>query len=258
MNHKVNYRDTGSGNPVVLLHGFLGSLEIWNKFADSLSMNFRVICIDLPGHGNTDCFSEVHSMDFMAGTVKDVLDTLKIQNAVMIGHSMGGYVALAFASLYPGFLKGLGLFHSQAADDNEEAKMNRTRTIQIVEQDKAGFIQQFIPDLFAPENISIYPDEIRRLKQIAAGTPKEGITASLKGMKDRRDHVQILKNMEIPVLFIVGKRDKRIPAEIIMPQLALAAHTEALIIDHTGHMGFVEAHNKTLEFIRSFCARAYA
>jgi pimeloyl-ACP methyl ester carboxylesterase len=258
MNQKINYRDAGSGDPVVLLHGFLGSLEVWNQFTDSLSMNYRVICIDLPGHGKTGCFADVHSMDFMAGTVKNVLDTLMIKKAVIIGHSMGGYVALSFANLYPGFLKGLSLFHSHAAADNEEAKMNRTRTIQIVEQDKAGFIGQFIPDLFAPENVEVYHEEIRQLKQIATNTPKEGIKASLKGMKDRKDHTRMLKKLEIPVMFIVGKRDKRIPAEIIMPQLALAAHTEALIIDHAGHMGFVEAHSKTLEFIKGFCARAHA
>jgi pimeloyl-ACP methyl ester carboxylesterase len=258
MKNKINFETEGNGPPVVLLHGFLESLRIWDQFSSSLAKEFRVIRSDLPGHGKTDLSSQTLTMESMAETVKEVVDGLKITETVMIGHSMGGYVALAFAKLFPGFLKGLGLFHSQAAADNEEARMNRTRTIQIVEQDKVGFIRQFIPDLFAPENVSRYPGEIRRLQEIAAGTPKEGIIASLKGMKERNDNLQLLERLNIPVLFIVGKRDKRIPAEIITPQLTLPAHSEALILEHTGHMGYVEAETVTLEMIRSFTARIYA
>jgi pimeloyl-ACP methyl ester carboxylesterase len=253
----IHFRDEGKGPVIVLLHGFLGSLDIWNEFTEALVQDFRIVRIDLPGHGETGNFSENHSMGFMAERVKEVMDQLGIRESVIIGHSMGGFVALAYASRHPGSVKGLGLFHSHAAADNEEAKMNRTRTIQIIEQDNAGFIMKFIPDLFAVENIRVFDHQIRWLKQIASKTTMNGIIASLRGMKEREDQRELLKSAQFPVLFIIGKQDKRIPAEVIMPQLSLPAHAETLILSQVGHMGFVEASTQTLEMIRSFCKRIY-
>jgi pimeloyl-ACP methyl ester carboxylesterase len=116
---------------------------------------------------------------------------------------------------------------------------------------------QFIPDLFARENIPVFDHKIQWLKQIASKTTMNGIIASLRGMKQREDHRELLKSAQFPVLFIIGKQDKRIPAEVIMPQISLPAHAESLILAHAGHMGFVEATTQTLEMIRSFCKRIY-
>ena len=147
-NKKINFTDEGSGNPLVLLHGFLGSLEIWKVFSTELSKKYRVICIDLPGHGKTDNFWGIHPMEFIAETVKAVLDELKIEKCVMTGHSMGGYAALSFAEKYPELLQGLCLFHSHAMPDTPEAKINRERAIKAVSLNRKGFINQFIPELF--------------------------------------------------------------------------------------------------------------
>src|ERR1044071_7202110 len=110
---KVRYADTGKGRVVVLLHGFLESLEVWfgNGFAQELAQHFRVIAIDLPGHGKSDCVGYVHRMERMADVVKGVMDELGLRRYAMVGHSMGGYVALAFAERYKENLCGLCLFH---------------------------------------------------------------------------------------------------------------------------------------------------
>jgi pimeloyl-ACP methyl ester carboxylesterase len=249
---QIHFTDQGEGKTVVLLHGFLESVEMWGYFTGHLSKDFRVICIDLPGHGNSDIYHGNLSMEIMARWVKTTLDHLKIENCVMAGHSMGGYVTLEFALQYPEMLQGLILFHSHASADTEEARQNRRRTINIVKLNKAGFIKEFIPDLFAEENTVIYAAEIESLQKRAAQTPPEGIVAALEAMRDRTGKIELLLNTKVPVLFIAGKEDSRIPVQNIMAQAVLPAHAEVLILGNVGHMGFIEASEKTLDMLRYF------
>ncbi len=253
--HKISYQVNGSGETIVLLHGFLESQAVWNDFRDQLSKDFRIITIDLPGHGHTDVFGEIHTMEMMADLVRMILHTQNIDHAILVGHSMGGYVSLAFARNYPELLSGLVIFHSHAAADTEEAKMNRSRTIQIVEENRLGFIRNFIPDLFAPENIDKHFKSIEHLKEMAGNTPKEGIVAALKGMKERKDNTGLLSELDAPVLFISGKQDKRINTAQIMEQASLPKHAEVLLLDGVGHMGYIEAPGITLDTIRCFCQK---
>ena len=122
---EIYFDDIGEGNVIVLLHGFLESTEIWKDFAKKLSKNFRVISIDLPGHGKSEIIDEVHSMDLMAKEVRNILEISGINKCVMVGHSMGGYTAIAFAKKFRRFLKGLILFHSHVEADNEKENMVR-------------------------------------------------------------------------------------------------------------------------------------
>jgi len=251
-NHTVNYSVLGSGPALVLLHGFLESMAIWDDFANALSKTNKVITIDLPGFGKTDIFSENHSMELMADTVEAVLENENIKYCLLAGHSMGGYVSLAFANKYAHRLKGLVLFHSHAAADDEQVRINRDRTIEIVKKNHKDFIAGFIPLLFAEQNIEKFAGKIEELKSISLKTSAEGVTAALAGMRDREDHTALLKQLDIPVLFIVGKQDSRIPIEKILPQIALPKHAEALILDEVGHMGFVEARKQTLRTLAHF------
>jgi len=253
--HKINYSAKGEGKTIVLLHGFLETLEMWDGFVEGLSGDFRVICIDLPGHGKSPVYKGTLSMEIMAGWVKTVLDHLQVKSCIMIGHSMGGYVTLEFAKLYPEMLSAFGLFHSHASADTEEAKENRRRTINIVKLNKAGFINQFIPDLFAEENVEKFDAEITRLQEIASKTPAKGIIAALEAMRDRSGKIELLLNTAVPVLFIAGKEDLRIPVQNVMAQAILPQHAEVLILGKVGHMGFLEAKNKTLEMIRCFAKK---
>ena len=251
-NHKVCFSSEGQGKTLVFLHGFLETHDIWKEFSSQLSSEFCVIAIDLPGHGESETLAEVHSMELMADSVHAVLHSLGIEKHTIIGHSMGGYVALAYADKYPEEIDGLCLFHSHAFPDNETAKTNRDRTIEIVENNSSVFITAFIPDLFSPVNVSKYSNEIAELVRKANATPKEGIIAALRGMKERENMTQVLAEAKFPVLLIAGKDDKRIPLSDIFAMAELPGHCELLILGNTGHMGYIEEKTKTMNRIRSF------
>jgi pimeloyl-ACP methyl ester carboxylesterase len=238
-----------------MLHGFLESSDIWNLFSRKLSKDFQVILIDLPGFGRSELIGAVHTMDLMAEAVNQVIKTLNVKSYVTAGHSMGGYVALALAEKYPRRVRGIALFHSHAAADSPEARHNRDRTITLVRKDHGGFIKHFIPDLFDPQNLEKCRRQIAHLKETAAATPAEGIIAALEGMKIRPDRLHVLTQLKVPALFIIGKNDSRTPMYTILPQAILPEHSEILVLDHVGHMGFIEAPGKTCAAIKGFAER---
>ena len=160
---KINYTITGIGDTIVFLHGFLENLTMWDDFSEKLSATYKVIAVDLPGFGQSDTISENHSMSTMAEAVNSVINHEGISECILVGHSMGGYVALAFAELFGNKLNGIVLFHSQASADNEEAKTNRNRTIKIVENNHAKFISGFIPSLFTEDNAVKFSTQIQQI-----------------------------------------------------------------------------------------------
>ena len=253
----VYFSTEGEGRAVVLLHGFMESKSMWSNFSARLSKKFRVISIDLPGHGKTGSYGEVHTMNLMAGVVAAVLDSENIERCVMAGHSMGGYVTAEFAALFPERLLGMGFIHSQVSSDNDDALKNRDKTIGLVKKYKESFIRNFIPDLFAPENVDLFHSEIDQLISDAVKMDTNAIVAALQGMKGRSGHEEMLGKALFPVLFISGKKDVKIPAEKILYQGSLPKHCEILMLDNTGHMGHLEARQKTLSFLESFCDRIF-
>lgn len=256
---KIKFRDaniaytvSGKGNTLVLLHGFLESTLIWRDFVSVLEKHFKIVCIDLPGHGESDCIGYVHEMEMNAEVVYAILQHLEIKNGVMAGHSMGGYVTMAFAEKYPELLKGICLFHSTALPDSIEKQRDRDRTINIVKKDAMTFIRAVIPNLFAPVNKEKCKTETDELIARAAQMPTQGIIATLEGMKIRKDRTQVLKDVNVPVLIIAGKQDTAVPFDSLLPQLALPKHCEALILDNVGHTGFIEAKEETLNVLFNF------
>ena len=254
-NKPIYFNDSGNGNVIIFVHGFLESAEIWENFASTLGKTFRVITVDLPGHGKSAVFGEIHSMEFMAETVKLVLDHLGIEQCIMVGHSMGGYVTMSFAEQYPHLLRGIVLFNSHAAADSDVNKQNRTRTINLVKNDRHGFVTHFIPDLFAPKNVKKFSKEIERLKQIAEKVSNEAIIAALEGMKSRKDHQFVLENLNIPVMIIAGKDDLKIPLGVLSSQASLPHHCEFIMLSGVGHTGYIEAARTTQKLIKSFAER---
>lgn len=249
---KIHYRYSGKGSVIVLLHGFTENQDIWDSFMKKLRDEFRIITVDLPGHGRSGIVGEVHTMELMAEVVNRVLNRLKVRKCVMIGHSMGGYVTLAFARQYPGKLKGFGLFHSHAAADSEEVKINRERTMRIIDQDKIGFLNDFVPLLFNESRVYEFREEIDRLMKAASSIDKKGLIAALAGMRDRKPMTELLKTTDLPVLFIIGKHDSRITPELSLQQSAMPKKCLSLLLEDVGHMGFIESPRATLEVIRSF------
>lgn len=252
---KIHYSIQGRGKAIVLLHGFLGDMSIWRYFTRKLSTEFSVVLVDLPGHGRSESLEKEHTMDQMAEAVHGVIKETGITGVHMAGHSMGGYVTLAFAEKYPRLLRGYTLFHSHAAGDSPEAGAQRIRTIQIVEKDRIGFIQGFIPALFDSKNVARHRDDISRLRATAVSMSKEAVIAALEGMRTRPDRTHVLVHSTVPVQFIIGKNDSRIPMELVLPQTLLPAHSEVLLLDQVGHMGFIEAREQTFKSLVHFAKK---
>lgn len=255
----VHYRDEGRNNnkTVVLLHGFLQNLDVWSSYVLSYMRDFRVITIDLPGHGHTDSYGEVHSMDMMARVVKTVLDEAGVNQCVMVGHSMGGYVALAFAEKYLYSLRGLGLINSHALSDSESHRESRQAVCEQVKENRASFIVNFVPSLFDSANRAALSQDIKDLQEQCLETRTESIIAAQMGMMNRPSRIAVLEKLEIPVMFIYGKNDNRIPIEIAITQAMIPSHSEILLLDHVGHMSFMEEREYVKPRIKNFVETCY-
>lgn len=253
----VRYSDKGKGRVIVLLHGFLESLEIFNELSDELSKSFRVVCIDLPGHGGSECIGYVHTMEMMADCVKAVLDHLNLRKYVIAGHSMGGYVGLAFAEKYPDNLAGLCLLHSTAWGDTPEKKKDREKAIEVVKKNHLKYSRTFVKKLYAPANRRLLREEIAFQKKIASRTGKQAIIAALEGMKERVNRELVLRFAPFPVLFIAGKKDAVIPWDTIVQQSERPQRSRLVLLKEAGHMGFIEEKKETLKQLRRFAQRCF-
>lgn len=237
-NTSISYSDTGKGTAIVLLHGFLENQSMWDNYIATFSKRNRVVTIDLLGHGATECLGYVHSMEDNADAVHAVLTELRIRKVILVGHSMGGYVALAFAELYPEKVKGLVLLNSTARADSEERKVNRDRAIKAVKQSFINFISLSIANLFSEENRERLVNEIESVKNKALKTPLQGIVASLEGMKIRNDREVLLHLTAFPKLLVLGEKDPVLPHNETKQQVE---NTDVqLVVFPDGHMSPIE------------------
>jgi pimeloyl-ACP methyl ester carboxylesterase len=258
-NTSIRYKVEGTGKEIVLLHGYLESLDIWYKFSEELKNKFRVVSIDLPGHGQSGIITDVHTMEIMAEGVNVVLEELNINKCILVGHSMGGYVTMAFVDLFCDRLYGYSLFHSTPFADTEEKKQNRNREIELVNQGRKELIfSTNVPKAFANDNLDRLKSEVEWALQIAKDTTDEGIKAVLEGMKIREDRSEILCNSKIPVLLILGKKDNYIPFDTIMNKIKLNDKGEIFILKNSGHMGFIEEKEESLIALSSFVEKCAA
>lgn len=249
-NTKISYSDTGKGNAVVLLHGFLENQTMWQDLVLELSKKHRVITLDLLGHGETECLGYIHSMEDNADVVQAVLSKLRIRKAVFVGHSMGGYVALAFAELYPEKIRGLVLLNSTSKADSEERKANRNRAIKAVKKDYTTFIRLSITNLFSPDNRELLVDEIEKVKNEALKTPLQGVVASLEGMKIRKDREVLLHLTPYPKMLILGKKDPVLIYETTLEQIENT--TVKLVTFPDGHMSHIENREELKDVLLGF------
>lgn len=252
-NTSIAYSDTGKGTAIVLLHGFLENQRMWDNYIPVFSKKNRIITIDLLGHGETECLGYVHSMEDNADAVHTVLAELRIRKAIFVGHSMGGYVALAFAELYPDFIKGLALLNSTARADSEERKQNRDRAIKAVKHSFTNFISLSIANLFSENNRERLSQQIENVKNEALKTPLQGIVASLEGMKIRPDREVLLHLSPFPKLLILGKKDPVLQYEETKTQIE---NTEVELISFPdGHMSHIENQSELTKVLLDFFKR---
>ncbi|WP_018341659.1 alpha/beta fold hydrolase [Cytophaga aurantiaca] len=253
MSKPIIYTDKGSGPVVVFVHGFCESKDIWKVFAEKLSTHYRVVCLDLPGFGESLLDRDEVSMEWFADEVHQFIKLLGIAQFTFIGHSLGGYVGLAYAEKYAQHLNGLCLFHSTAYADSEERKINRDKTIAFIYKYGADlFTQSFIEPLFLLKNRPILKNEITVLKAIAKQSSEKGIIATTAAMRDRADRTDVLATLKKPVLIIGGKNDATIPIAKLEELSQLSPMIQLAEIEDCGHMGMYEQKEKTFEVLSEF------
>ena len=277
---KLYYKTVGTGFPVLLIHGFAEDSRIWDGQVEFLKNDYKLIIPDLPGSGKSEMINSPLSfgeglgvrskenvgMEDYALCIKQILTEEKIGRCIMIGHSMGGYITLAFAGKFPGMLIAFGLFHSSAyADDDEKVNM-RKKAIGFIESNGSeAFLKTSIPGLFMEQGNSKLPDALlekekmpghKNWPDILIERGKKFLSVALiqyyKAMIARPDRTKILKSTDLPVLFILGEHDKAVPFKMGLEQSHMAKQTHVHILRNSAHMGMLEEPDKTNQILANF------
>lgn len=243
----------GTGFPLVFIHGFCETKAMWFPFVESLTSDYQVICVDLPGYGESPLASVELSLEQVATEVNDHLQQLGIEKAVIIGHSLGGYVALALAELFPKLIAGLGLFHSHALADDPESIHKRNKSLIFLEKHPVPkFIEPFIPSLFYEKRKLELTEAIQKSTEIGLQTQLDTIIAYTLAMRDRKDRFHIWETIPVHCLFIGGANDSRIPIDICEQHIEGREGVDGYILPETAHMGMFERPTETLQMIRDY------
>ncbi|SES29982.1 alpha/beta fold hydrolase [Psychrobacillus sp. OK032] len=256
MNIQVNqadvaYKEEGNGEPILLIHGFCGSSDYWSGVIQELAQTYRVIALDLPGHGDSAVQEDVNEIEHYATFIKDFLDELKIDQVTMFGHSLGGYITLAFAEKYSNRLKGFSLIHSTGFPDSEEAKKGREISANNIDTEgMEAFIEGLVPKLFSSNHLESHSKEITEVKKIGFSTSLAGAKNALIAMKNRTDRREIIEITDLPVLLIAGEEDQLIPPDKVFT--ANGKHLKQVLINDVGHMSMYEAPKELIRAIIDF------
>lgn len=244
-NIQLAYERQGKGTPLVLLHGFPLDHHLWDEVAPLLVDTFDIIIPDLRGFGNSTMIDLPHSMDDYASDIASLLDHLNIQKAVIVGHSMGGYVALAFARLYPERVRGLGLVSSQVLADAPERKEGRYKSAADVEANGIGsVVEAMAPKFTSDERLQAHARASMERQQPAA------YIGALKAMAERDDSTSLLPSFHFPVVIIHGDSDSLIPIDRAREIKAALPQAHLIEIPGAGHMPMMEATERTAEALR--------
>lgn len=246
--------DMGDRPVVMLIHGYMESIESWESLIKALEPHVGVVAFDLPGHGISEVPSEVCTMDYFADTACALLDKLSVDKAVIVGHSMGGYVACAFAVKYPERCSALVLFHSSPLNDTPERAADRLREIAIIEQGRKELLTSNPSRSFAPCNVRRMEETIDALSEQAMMTDDDGILAALRGMMEREDLTDKLSALHIPQTAVFGTDDMFIPEAARERIIAETPYMNHRIIPDTGHQAHHEATEKVAEIIMELAA----
>lgn len=289
---KISYRVVGEGPVVVLIHGVPFNGKLWMPLLfpskaenntqaplsdrSSLPGNFKFIIPDLPGSGASEMIDDM-SMEGMAEVIKHIIDVesanippvadnssthsvsdfearaMMVPMAILIGHSMGGYISLAFAEKYPEYLSGLGLFHSTAYPDSEERKTIRKKAIEAI-KDKGAyeFLKTMMPNLFSPASRDKIAHSIEQFIEQTNNFSSETLVSYYEAMMQRPDRTSVLKNLKIPMLLIAGKYDNAAPLNDLLKQCHLPEISYFHILSESGHMGMIEEVGKSNDILNDY------
>jgi len=254
-NVPIHIDDSESGDKtLILLHGYLETMYIWNEFADALKDFCRVITIDLPGHGLSSG-APVNTMEFMATTVKGVLEKCGVEKAYVGGHSMGGYAALAFCRLFPESTQGLMLINSNPYADPAEKAVDRAKEIESIKAGKLMSIAEAaVPKMYYSENLRRCDDKIIETVELCDTHDPDGIISCLKGMIQRSDSCDLMKNPPVPFLAVMGDHDNFMPMEKILAMKEEFTDVRFEIVPDCGHNSFIEQTERVADIVKSFMA----
>ncbi len=252
----VHINDTKVGDKVVLLlHGYLETSYVFSEFIELLEESYRVIAIDLPGHGLSGSNKEINTMQFSATVATDVLDLCKVPEDAEVyvaGHSMGGYVAQACLRYFPKRYAGLILLNSTPYADSPDKATSREREISLINSLKLQTLANVsIPTMYAKSNLRRLDDKILETIEICETHDPQGIVACIKGMMEREDNAELLKSLP-KALLIFGDSDNFITPDISSKIAQNAPNAKAIVIEESGHNSFIEQPEKTLEAIKEF------
>ncbi|HUQ67030.1 MAG TPA: alpha/beta hydrolase [Flavitalea sp.] len=247
------YRITGEGEPIVLIHGFGEDSTIWDGMIAELSNTCKLIVPDLAGSGRSKGNMDGISMENLAEHINLILEKESVDLCYMIGHSMGGYITLAFAEKYRHKLNGLGLFHSTVFPDNEEKKSVRSKNIEFIKNyGSEKFIAQSVPNLFSEYTKNERPQLVKEIITRYSQFSPTSLVAYTAAMKDRPDRSDVLRNFKKPVLLIMGEYDTAIPIEQSLKMCEIADFAYIYIAAQSGHMGMLEEPEFCLKAITDF------
>ncbi|MGV3766721.1 MAG: alpha/beta fold hydrolase [Chitinophagaceae bacterium] len=249
----VFYGTTGEGPVVMLVHGFGEDHHIWKETIQQLSKNFTVVFPDVPGTGHSPMNPSLSSIEDYAEAIHAIVAHENITSLAMIGHSMGGYITLAFAERYPDLLSGFGLFHSTALADGEEKVEARRKGIRFIENNgAAAFLKQSTPNLFTPEYRELHPEMVQQILEYGKTFTNAALIQYYESMIARPDRTEVLKKATVPVLFILGKKDLAVSFTDTLPQTYLPAVSYLEILEASAHMGMFEEKEKCMAILEKF------
>lgn len=252
-NSTLSYSVYGKGEPVVLIHGFGEDSRIWNQQVDYLKDQYRLIVPDLRGSGSSALNEAALTIESMAEDILCILDEEGISSCIMLGHSMGGYITLAFAENHPSYLKGFGLIHSTAYADSDEKKEARRKSIAFIkEYGVFEFMKTTIPNLFASRFNSKEKSRVEELVQQSRQFSSEAVISYYQAMIARPDRTIVLYNSAVPVFFFIGEEDKAVNPKDAIKQTALPPVCKVKIAGNIAHMGMWEATDELNKAIAEF------
>ena len=250
---QMAYTDTGVGRPVVLIHGYPFNRSLWNEQVEALSNSYRVIVPDLRGFGETDASTGTATMNRMAQDMGQLLDHLRISQAVIGGLSMGGYVALAFYKQFPSRVRAVVLADTRAQADTEEAKQTRAQQAEkALSEGMAGIADAMLPKLLTPETVSKRPEVVKRVRDMMLKTKPEGAAAALLGMAEREDQTELLSRVTSPTLILVGAEDAITPVADSEKMRDCIAGSRLVVLENAGHVSNLERTEQFNEALLKF------
>jgi len=239
---RLSYEDHGRGQPLVLLHGFPLNRKIWQPQVEALQSQVRVITPDLRGHGESEAPAGIYTMAAMAADVAALLQFLQCGPAVIAGHSMGGYILLAFYHQYPEWVKGLVLVSTRAGADNEAGRANREAMAQRAEQEQSSrvAVEKMLPNMLSPASLATQPGLREEVQAMMAATSVNGIAGAQRGMANRPDRSELLPRISVPTLIIAGTADALIPHAEAQRMAQMIPSAELHLLEDVGHLPSLE------------------